>query len=62
MTTGGGSGAGAIRIAHRGTFTNNGTINYSGGQAGTFFDAGGEAACATGGNGGAGSLQTLQIN
>jgi len=61
LSTGGGSGAGAIRIAHRGTFTNNGTITYSGGQAGTFSDSGGTQATANGGNGGAGSLQTLQI-
>ena len=61
MSTGGGSGGGAIRIAHRGTFTNNGTINVSGGQAGTNSDGGNLQYSGVGGNGGNGTSVVLQV-
>lgn len=61
-STGGGSGGGAIRIGYRGTLTNNGTITASGGVAGTYTGlSGGTNYSANGGNGGAGSVQTIQI-
>lgn len=59
--TGGGSGGGAVRIAHRGTFTNNGTINVAGGVAGVFFDAGNGNHSSNGGNGGAGTSVIQQV-
>ena len=61
LSTGGGSGGGAIRIAHRGTFTNNGTINVSGGQAGTNSDGGNLQYSGVGGNGGNGTSAVLQV-
>ena len=59
--TGGGSGGGAVRIAHRGTFTNNGTINVAGGVAGVVVDAGNLKYSAEGGNGGVGTSVIQQV-
>jgi hypothetical protein len=52
---GGHAGGGNVIIAHKGTFTNSGTINVQGGQATNTVQQ-------PGGYGGDGSLQTLQIN
>ena len=59
MSSGGGSGGGVIKIAYRGTFTNNGSINVSGGQGGNIVGA--VNTNGIGGTGGAGSQQTLQV-
>ena len=61
LSTGGGSGAGVVKIAHRGTYTNNGTINTAGGLAGTWFDGGNGQYCSNGGNGGGGHAQVLSV-
>ena len=61
LNTGGGSGGGAVRIAHRGTFTNNGTINVAGGVAGTNTDGGNNQYNAEGGNGGVGTSVIQQV-
>jgi hypothetical protein len=68
VSTGGGAGGGNIIIAHKGTYTNNGTVTANGGQAGVNYSSnsvGGTVANgsyhAEGGNGGNGSVQTLQI-
>lgn len=60
-STGGGSGGGAVRIAHRGTFTNNGTINVNGGIAGVPFDDGNGQYSSEGGDGGNGTSVVLQV-
>lgn len=51
---GGGSGGGNILIAHRGTYTNNGTVQAIGGSGGS--------GNAQGGNGGNGSVQVYPIS
>ena len=56
--SGGGSGGGNIVIAHRGTYTNNGSVSVAGGTAGS---VGGTTYARVGGNGGLGSAQVLQI-
>jgi hypothetical protein len=61
LSTGGGSGGGAVRIAYRGTFTNSGTISVAGGTAGVNFDGGNLVYAAEGGNGGAGTSVTQQV-
>lgn len=61
LSTGGGSGGGSVRIAHRGTFTNNGTINREGGAAGTNTNGGNYQYCGIGGAGGQGTTTTLQV-
>tara|TARA_E500000318_G_scaffold110778_2_gene127186 strand:+ start:677 stop:1675 length:999 start_codon:yes stop_codon:yes gene_type:complete len=52
---GGHAGGGNVILAHKGTYTNNGTVNVQGGQATNTNEQ-------RGGHGGNGSLQTLQIN
>jgi hypothetical protein len=52
---GGHAGGGNIILAHRGTYTNNGTVTVQGGQATNTNEQ-------RGGHGGSGSLQVLQIN
>tara|TARA_R100001460_G_scaffold50746_1_gene89207 strand:- start:390 stop:1460 length:1071 start_codon:yes stop_codon:yes gene_type:complete len=67
--TGGGSGGGNIIIAHKGTYTNNGEVTCAGGPAGRLYTGtygyGGTEMSGTytrrGGDGGTGSVQTLQI-
>ena len=61
LSTGGGSGGGAVKIAHRGTFTNNGTINVSGGLGGLLEDYGSGGYSGKGGAGGVGTLTVLQV-
>ena len=67
VATGGAAGGGNIIIAHKGTYTNNGTVTAAGGTAGVCYsgDVGSGGASGTyhaeGGNGGVGSIQTLQI-
>jgi hypothetical protein len=67
VATGGGAGGGNIIIAHKGSYTNNGTVTASGGTAGVCYSgaigSGGASGTyhAEGGNGGVGSVQTLQI-
>ena len=58
---GGGSGGGSVKIAHRGTFTNNGTINVAGGDAGIYFDGGNNQYNGEGGDGGDGTYTALQV-
>lgn len=66
-TTGGASGGGNIIIAHKGSYTNNGSVTANGGIAGKHYQSGVGSAEATatytgeGGAGGNGSIQTLQI-
>jgi len=56
--SGGSSGGGCILIAHRGTYTNNGTVIADGGNyTNTGYGNGGQ-----GGHGGNGSIHTVQIN
>ena len=68
LSTGGAAGGGNIIIAHRGTYTNNGTVTANGGIAGkTWNDSvGGSESSGThsndGGSGGNGSVQVLQIS
>jgi len=68
VATGGGAGGGNIIIAHKGTYTNNGTVTAAGGASGkTWTDSvGGTNATNTytkeGGDGGTGSVQVLQIS
>jgi len=62
LSTGGGSGGGSVKIAHRGTFTNNGTINVNGGIAGVPFDDGNRQYSGEGGNGGNGTYTAIQVN
>ena len=52
--SGAGAGGGAILIAHKGTYTNNGTVEALGG-------VGGDNGSNDGGDGGAGAITTLQI-
>ena len=59
--SGGGSGGGAVRIAHRRTFTNNGTINVAGGVAGQVIDDGTGQYSAIGGDGGVGTSVIQQV-
>jgi len=67
LVTGGAGGGGNIIIAHKGTYTNNGTVTASGGESGKTWSnsVGGSRSNGTykavGGNGGNGSVQTLQI-
>ena len=67
VSTGGAAGGGNIIIAHKGTYTNNGTVTANGGVAGKCWSnsVGGSLSSGTyhpeGGNGGNGSVQTLQI-
>jgi hypothetical protein len=56
--SGGGSGGGNIVLAYRGTYTNNGTVTANGGQAGSVAI---NSNSKIGGNGGNGSVQTIQI-
>lgn len=56
--TGGGSGGGNIVLAYKGTYTNNGTVTADGGTRGGGTVSGNSK---RGGNGGNGSVQTLQI-
>jgi hypothetical protein len=60
-STGGGSGGGSIKIAYKGTFTNNGTINVNGGLAGVPFNDGAGNYSSEGGNGGNGTYTALQV-
>jgi hypothetical protein len=68
VSTGGGAGGGNIIIAHKGTYTNNGTVSASGGESGkTWSNSVGGSRLngshrAVGGNGGNGSVQVLQIS
>jgi len=68
VTTGGAAGGGNIIIAHKGTYTNNGTVTANGGESGkTWYNSvGGTRSsgtfCSVGGDGGNGSVQTLQIS
>jgi hypothetical protein len=62
LTTGGGSGGGAVRIAYKGTFTNNGSIDVAGGLGGQMTDIGNGQYAGTGGTGGSGSSVTLQVS
>ena len=57
LGSGGATGGGAVRIACKGTFTNNGTIDVSGGVGGSCFDGGDNQYVPTGGagNGGVGT-------
>jgi len=56
--SGGSSGGGCILLAHRGTYTNNGTVTADGGNyVNTAFGYGGQ-----GGDGGNGSIHAVQIN
>ncbi len=52
---GGASGGGNIALIRVGTYTNNGTVEAAGGTGGT------DSGFQPGGNGGAGSIQTLQV-
>jgi hypothetical protein len=61
LSTGGGSGGGAVRIAHKGSFTNNGTINVAGGEGGSLIDGGNFGQAGKGGTGGVGTLTVLQV-
>jgi hypothetical protein len=61
-STGGGSGGGSIKIAYKGTFTNNGTINVNGGLAGIPFNDGAGNYSSEGGNGGNGTYTALQVS
>jgi hypothetical protein len=56
--TGGGTGGGAIFILHKGTYTNNGTINANGGGGGHPSNLDPKT---WGGTGGAGTLVTQQV-
>lgn len=56
--SGGASGGGNIVIAHRGSYTNNGSVTANGGTSGTIASY---QYAKRGGNGGNGSIQTLQI-
>ncbi len=60
-STGGGSGGGAVKIAYKGTFTNNGSIDVAGGSAGSNTNVGNGNQSGEGGNGGAGTSTTLQV-
>ena len=65
--SGGGAGGGNIIIAHKGSYTNNGSVTANGGFAGKHYQSGVGSSEATGtytgegGRGGNGSIQTLQI-
>tara|TARA_B110000444_G_scaffold217315_1_gene216261 strand:- start:305 stop:1363 length:1059 start_codon:yes stop_codon:yes gene_type:complete len=69
ITTGGAAGGGNIIIAHKGSYTNNGSVTANGGLAGRCYVGnygyGGTESSGTqvgiGGNGGNGSVQTLAI-
>ena len=56
--SGGASGGGNIVIVHRGSYTNNGTVNANGGTSGTVASY---QYSRRGGNGGNGPVQTLQV-
>ena len=56
--SGGASGGGNIVIAHRGSYTNNGSVTANGGTSGTVTSY---QYSRRGGNGGNGSVQTLQV-
>ena len=56
--SGGASGGGNIVIAHRGSYTNNGSVTANGGTSGTIASY---QYAKRGGNGGNGSIQTLQV-
>ena len=56
--SGGASGGGNIVIVHRGSYTNNGSVNANGGTSGTVASY---QYSRRGGNGGNGSIQTLQV-
>ena len=68
VSTGGSAGGGNIIIAHKGTYTNNGTVSANGGESGKTWSnsVGGTRSSgshrAVGGNGGNGSVQVLQIS
>ena len=57
---GGGSGGGTVAIFHVGTYTNNGTVQASGGTGGSGGSAG-YTGFATGGNGSSGNAGTVHI-
>ena len=57
--SGGASGGGNIVIAHKGTYTNNGTVTANGGTSGTITN---NSTSKRGGNGGNGSVQVLQVS
>ena len=57
--TGGASGGGNIVIAHKGTYTNNGTVTANGGTSGTTTS---NSTSKRGGHGGNGSVQVLQVS
>ena len=67
LCTAGGAGGGNIIIAHKGTYTNNGSVSANGGESGKTWSnsVGGSRSNGTyrrvGGDGGNGSVQTLQI-
>ena len=56
--SGGASGGGNIVIVHRGSYTNNGSVTANGGTSGTIASY---QYARRGGNGGNGSIQTLQL-
>lgn len=66
--SGGGAGGGNIIIAHKGSYTNNGSVTANGGYAGKHYQSGVGSSEATaiytgeGGRGGAGSVQALAIS
>lgn len=68
ISTAGGAGGGNIIIAHKGTYTNNGSVSANGGESGKTWSnsVGGSRSNgshrAVGGNGGNGSVQVLQIS
>tara|TARA_R100001463_G_scaffold136430_1_gene201764 strand:- start:532 stop:1632 length:1101 start_codon:yes stop_codon:yes gene_type:complete len=68
LCTAGAAGGGNIIIAHKGTYTNNGTVTAAGGESGKTWSnsVGGSRSNGTykavGGNGGNGSVQILQIS
>lgn len=67
LSTGGAAGGGNIIIAHKGTYTNNGTVTANGGDSGKTWNnsVGGSRSTGSytkvGGTGGNGSVQVLQI-
>ncbi len=60
-STGGGSGAGAIRIAYKGTWNNVGTIKSLGGSAGDIVDDGNSQYSGEGGDGGDASVVLAKV-
>ena len=61
LSGGGGSGGGAVKIAYKGTLTNNGAIDVSGGTGGQATDAGNGYYSSHGGNAGVGTSTLIQV-